>query len=282
MLTNFNYSPAIAIDRRKEGSACGSFDGKLRYYSNTGPSNPVYIPPSHSMDLMLGSQRSRFFKLDSDGALLLCVNNGTLMFLIFVVTNNYQSIFVGNDSAPTLGDLDNDGDPDMLIGNRIGSIHYYRNNGSAGNPVFALVSNNYAGINVFYTSTPAIVDINGDSDKDLFVGSIKGGVYYYENWDVFGIKQIGSEVPEKFLLYQNYPNPFNPNSKIKFQIAKLSYAKLVIYSITGSEITALVNEELKPGTYEAFWDASNYSCGVYLYRLKAGDYWETKKMIFVK
>ncbi|HEY3251536.1 MAG TPA: FG-GAP-like repeat-containing protein, partial [Ignavibacteria bacterium] len=195
--------------------------------------------------------------------------------------------------APSLGDLDGDGDPDMLVGNRAGVIYYYRNNGSVGNPSFALVSNNYAGINVFFTSAPAIVDINSDSDKDLFVGNTKGGLYFYENWDVFGIKQIGTEIPNDFKLYQNYPNPFNPETKIKFDIPagtrQGTFVQLKIYDITGKEITALVNGNLSPGTYEATWDAGNYTSGIYFYKLivrqagsSTGDYDQVKKMIVLK
>ncbi len=94
-------------------------------------------------------------------------------------------------------------------------------------------------------------------------------------------------MPELFLLSQNYPNPFNPQTKIKFDVpanvkGKTSNVKLVIYDLLGREVVTLVNEELKPGTYEVDWDASNFSSGVYFYRIISGNYIETKKMILMK
>jgi photosystem II stability/assembly factor-like uncharacterized protein len=105
--------------------------------------------------------------------------------------------------------------------------------------------------------------------------------------NLIGINPISSEVPERFSLYQNYPNPFNPVTIIKFDIppskgARGMMVRLLIYDILGRELTALVNEELKPGTYEVSWDGSNYPSGVYFYRLTAGDYTETRKMILLK
>jgi uncharacterized delta-60 repeat protein len=97
-----------------------------------------------------------------------------------------------------------------------------------------------------------------------------------------GIQLITHEIPESFSLSQNYPNPFNPKSKIKFEISKLSEAKLIIYDVLGKEIVALVNEQLTPGTYEVEWDASNYPSGVYYYKLTTGDFVETKKMVLIK
>jgi hypothetical protein len=97
-----------------------------------------------------------------------------------------------------------------------------------------------------------------------------------------GIRPTGCNVPGSFHLSQNYPNPFNPKSNIKFQIAKLADVKLFIYNVLGKEIAVLVNEQLKPGTYEVEWDASNSPSGVYFYKLIASEYTETRKMVLIK
>lgn len=100
-----------------------------------------------------------------------------------------------------------------------------------------------------------------------------------------GIKQASSEVPNGFSLSQNYPNPFNPITKIRFNIpsfGKERYISLVIYDILGKEIETLVNENLRPGIYEAYFDGSKYSSGVYFYKLTAGDFTETKRMALIK
>ncbi len=98
---------------------------------------------------------------------------------------------------------------------------------------------------------------------------------------------ISTKSPEKYYFFQNYPNPFNPSTKIKFNLPNISEVgaqpvKLVVFDVLGSEIAVIVNEQMIAGTYEAEWDASNYTGGVYFYRITAGDYSETKKMILVK
>lgn len=93
---------------------------------------------------------------------------------------------------------------------------------------------------------------------------------------------IGSMVPSEYVLNQNYPNPFNPITKIRFALPKTSFAKLVIYDALGREQETLANQQLTARTYEAEWDASNYPSGVYYYKLTAGNYTETKKMILIK
>ncbi len=105
--------------------------------------------------------------------------------------------------------------------------------------------------------------------------------------NLIGIKPISSEVPDKFSLHQNYPNPFNPSTRIRFDIppsrgARGVTAKMKFYDVLGREISTLVNEKLIPGTYEVLWDGSNYPSGVYFYKLSAGDYIETRKMILLK
>lgn len=102
--------------------------------------------------------------------------------------------------------------------------------------------------------------------------------------NIVGITPENSEVPKQFSLGQNYPNPFNPGTKIKFQISGSSAAQtfLAVYDIGGKKISLLVNEELKPGSYEINFDASGLSSGVYFYKLRAGNFVDTKKMILVK
>ncbi len=93
---------------------------------------------------------------------------------------------------------------------------------------------------------------------------------------------VQAEIPAVYSLAQNYPNPFNPSTSIKFNVPKLSNVKLVIYDVVGREITTLVNEMKKPGSYEAVFNAENFASGVYFYRLEAGDFTDVKKMVLIK
>ncbi|MFA7359406.1 MAG: T9SS type A sorting domain-containing protein [Candidatus Kapaibacterium sp.] len=108
-------------------------------------------------------------------------------------------------------------------------------------------------------------------------------IYYKRNpTGNVDIKNISLETPSKYSLSQNYPNPFNPMTNVKFSIVKSGDVKMVVYDIQGREVRTLVNESLKPGTYEAAFDGSQLVSGVYFYKISAGDFSDTKKMVLIK
>ena len=88
--------------------------------------------------------------------------------------------------------------------------------------------------------------------------------------------------PNAFSLFQNYPNPFNPMTKIKYQIPELSFVTLKVYDVLGNEVITLVSEEKPIGNYEVEFDATVLPSGIYFYRLQAGSFVETKKMVLMK
>jgi photosystem II stability/assembly factor-like uncharacterized protein len=102
------------------------------------------------------------------------------------------------------------------------------------------------------------------------------------NGGITSLEPVSGEVPSEYSLLQNYPNPFNPETKIKFSMPGSGFTLLKIYDALGREISTLVNEELNPGTYEAGWNASKNTSGIYFYKLTSGDFTETKKMILIK
>lgn len=91
----------------------------------------------------------------------------------------------------------------------------------------------------------------------------------------------GSQM-ESFKLKNNYPNPFNASTKIEFQIAKPGFVSLKIYNTIGEEIATLLSASLLSGSYSVLWDASGLASGLYLYRLEAGEFVKTKKMVVMK
>ncbi len=115
-----------------------------------------------------------------------------------------------------------------------------------------------------------------------WIVGFNGMILYTSNGGMTWINPISNEVPSEFKLYQNYPNPFNPETNIRFGLPKFSFVKLAVYDLLGREVASLVNEQLKPGSYEVDWNSLNYPSGVYYYRLHTEGYSETKKMIFVK
>ena len=121
-------------------------------------------------------------------------------------------------------------------------------------------------------------------------GCIVNGILHGDT-SLTGINQISCNIPDKFSLSQNYPNPFNPSTVIKFQVAGLPsnvsiggdrFVKLIIYDVLGKEISTLVNEQLKPGEYQAEFEGTNLPSGIYYYKLDGGDFIETKKMVLIK
>ena len=109
----------------------------------------------------------------------------------------------------------------------------------------------YAGDSVFF-STQRITDVDKDSPQ-----------------------------PDKFILEQNYPNPFNPTTQITFQIPIASFVQLEVYDILGRKVTTLLNKEMNAGGYVTEFNASKFASGVYIYRLKAGNYVSSKKMLLL-
>lgn len=130
----------------------------------------------------------------------------------------------------------------------------------------------------FGTDVRALLNNSGT----LLVGSYGKSIYSALFNQIIGVKQISSVIPDNFKLYQNYPNPFNPTTNIKYQVPANTLVNLKIYDITGKEIMTLVNEKQSPGEYNVTFNAGNLNSGVYFYRLIAGNFNETKKLILVK
>jgi len=91
-----------------------------------------------------------------------------------------------------------------------------------------------------------------------------------------------STIPNEFILKQNYPNPFNPSTVIEFGLPSRSSVELKVYNILGKEVATLVNETKEAGMHKVSFDASKFTSGVYLYKLKTDKHSEFKKMIYIK
>jgi hypothetical protein len=150
------------------------------------------------------------------------------------------------------------------------------------------------------TFVPGFGSTTGPKSYGYTDNSVNNGTYYYrlKQIDFDGslsfskVLEVNVGSPSEFALYQNYPNPFNPSTTIQYQIPELSFISLKVYDVLGNEIITLVNEEKPAGTYEVDFsaiggsasggDADKLSSGIYLYRMRAGDFLDTKKMILLK
>lgn len=96
------------------------------------------------------------------------------------------------------------------------------------------------------------------------------------------VENVTDGVPDKFWLAQNYPNPFNSKTSIEFQIPRLGLVELKVFDILGREVATLVNTELQPGAYRVHWNAQNLSSGMYVARMRAGEYSASIRMLLLK
>jgi len=142
-----------------------------------------------------------------------------------------------------------------------------------------LTNNAAVSMHPFITSSSSAVHVIWFDNRD---GNYE--IYYKRNptGNVTGIENIGSELLEKFNLKQNYPNPFNPSTSIQYAISNRQFVSLKVYDVLGNEIATLVNEEKPAGNYEVNFNALRLSSGIYFYKLQAGSFVETKKMILMR
>lgn len=117
--------------------------------------------------------------------------------------------------------------------------------------------------------------------KDKIIAATSNGLWQRDTSEV--VSTIRDEsLPQEFILLQNYPNPFNPKTIIGFGISDFEFVTLKVYNLLGEEVAALVNEHKPAGSYEVEFDASVLTSGIYLYKIHAGSYFETKKMILLR
>ncbi len=133
------------------------------------------------------------------------------------------------------------------------------------------VSNNFSSLNI-QDSLYLTVIVNSNN-VTLIVDSV--GVLDVEEFN-------DGEAVRDYSLSQNYPNPFNPTTKINFSLPQSGFVTLEVYSITGERVAELISQEMASGRYNYEWNASYLSSGVYIYRIKAGNFSDIKKMILLK
>ena len=109
---------------------------------------------------------------------------------------------------------------------------------------------------------------------------------YNANYNFGVVTDIRDEahagLPVEYSLSQNYPNPFNPETVIEFALQSQLKVSLIVYNLRGEKVAQLINRNMPAGMHRVNWDASNVSSGIYFYRLQAGDFVQTRKMVLLK
>jgi hypothetical protein len=204
-------------------------------------------------------------------AVILCDSLGNLSEPVHYSTGSFPL-------SIDLGDVDGDGDLDVVTSNySAGSFTLYENDGTG--VLFNrrdLAAGESGSCSVFH-------DRDNDGDLDMTgVDELDDLLILFENTKSTGVAE--QNIPETFYLYQNYPNPFNPTTNFEFHIADFRFVSLKVYDVLGREVVTLINEEKPPGKYKINFNADRIilSSGVYFYKLSAGEFKDTKKMILLE
>ncbi len=146
--------------------------------------------------------------------------------------------------------------------------------------------------NVFGNGGSVISDNSysiGSTVGQPVIGIVSGSSYnnhigfWYLSRDYFtSVGQMLGSLPTKYWVGQNYPNPFNPTTTIQFGLPKTSYTSIKLFDILGREIMVLIDRKLRAGEHKVVLNAQDFSSGVYFYRIRAGDFIQTKRLVLLR
>jgi hypothetical protein len=296
--------------------------GAFYVFTNTGEDTYSRVKrwdPSELPEIYTGCQstivitdinkdgKSEAFIFGQDGMIYI-MHDVTDLSTIFETDHFIDFLFLFEDAnyrGGVLGNLDGDDYPDLYFAgnasNTILDIEWL--NATGDNDVTN--AENY-GIYVIYQDLTdqleyvqtAIGDLDGDGmDHGDLIMSISpavgsdAGIFILEYDPVTEISAVPivlpDILPEKFTLFQNYPNPFNPETKITYDLSQGANVILGIYTLLGEKITTLIDKHQGIGRYDVSWDGRNENnqlmpSGMYVYRIQAREFVETKKMIFIR
>jgi photosystem II stability/assembly factor-like uncharacterized protein len=256
---NFYHLNSVCFTSELNGYAAGE-GGRLYYTTNGGDNWGVRIFStiqalrsiyfiSHSTGWMSGSQ----------GVILKTTNSGNTWFQQTTGISN-EWIYSIHFSSENLG---------WAVGNG-GTILKTTDGGDNWTQIPKFTNGDLQSVFFISEDTGWITGGYG-----IILKTTNGGVTFIEEDEI-------DETPTEFLLSQNYPNPFNPYTKIKYSVPQLSNVVIKVFDILGNEIETLVSEEKQTGTYEITWYAEQLPSGIYFYKLQAGSFIETKKMVLLK
>ena len=192
-----------------------------------------------------------------NGKVFISTNYGTIWITDSIVLTNQNILALANSGT-------------NLFAGTEGGVFLSKNNGI-----------NWVIKNQGFTLIPTINSLS-ISNGYIFSGTLAHSVWLRSYSEITGIQKISELVPSSYFLSQNYPNPFNPITNIRYELLKSGLVNLVVFDVLGREIELLVNEKQNAGTYEITFNASQYSSGIYFYRLTTDNFSDTKKMLMIK
>lgn len=255
----------------------GKFNGKLDVFLNSGTSySPQFSNGNTLLDNLgaeidIGSTAIPFL-LDVDGDFDLDLiiggfngkfnfyeNTGNTTNFQFTLNNAYfGNIDVGDNSTPFMLDYNKDGVFDLFSGNREGAFYYFRNDGSNSAPIWTEITNEFIledfGANTF----PYFADLDNDTDADLLLGNVKGGLYLYVNSEISTVAERNIFPVNNFEI-NAFPNPFNPRTQINLILSEEQNLTIEIFNLLGEKVKSLFSGYIPVGTSSFYWDARDNS-----------------------
>lgn len=309
--------PAALGDIIWAAPAMGDLDEDNRDEIMVGTQSNQFYAIKHDGSIMNGFPRDLGAAIKADAALadidadgvpeIFVGTNGALLYGITSEGEDIENwpVSVGSSlsASPVIVDIDGDGSKEIIVASIDGSIYAFNIDGSAVRnfplPTYGTIT----------SSSPAVDDIDGDGDLEIVVGFRQAAnnlaVYDYKansavyglDWRMYGhdmdrrhlyydyyldADEESAELPSTYSLNQNYPNPFNPITTIEYTLPENCEVNLSVYNLMGQKVATLVDSPQKAGFRSVSWNASEYSSGLYFYRLAAGDKKITRKMALVK
>lgn len=302
----FGASDSKMYALKKDGTAVAGWPQGIQLNEDFDSSPAVGdITGDGIPDVVVGASNGRLFAWRNTGAIL-------PGFPLFVRDNLNNNVPVR--SSPILVDIDNDGLPEIIVGDQIGRLFAFKANGTPV-PGFPIQTGN------LIEGGPAAWDLDGDGLTEIVAESFDGKIYQWDTpwtfnknaspWPMFHHDPrhtgrlaeplfyqtaVGEGIePQKmpFTLLQNQPNPFNPVTRIRYRIEEAASrggtlsVRLEIYNSTGRLVKTLVDRPLPAGEYEVGWDGSDVNgghaaSGIYYYRLTTPEGSQSRKMLMVK
>lgn len=278
----------------------GKLNGTIDFYLNNGTpvsanfQNSILLRNNNDDSIDVGSSSSPFLMdVDGDSDLDLAIGgfNGKLSFYentgnpaSYEFTSNpayFGTLDIGDNSTPFFIDYNEDDVLDLFSGSRNGEMFYFKNDGNNISPIWSLITNQFIPENFGGNTFPCFFDIDNDTDSDLFLGNVKGGLYFYLNSMITSVAEWELTPVDNYSIAA-FPNPFNPSTRIKYTIPDNGFVNLSVYNLLGEKVAQLVNEIKTAGEYESEFDGSGLASGVYIAKLVSNNNHHTIKMILTK
>jgi hypothetical protein len=234
---------------------------------------------------------------DDIGGLFLSTNNGkkwssfnnnltneNIISLAVIGTNIFavtfpNNIFISTDKGSKWTAVNNDLTVSNVYGFAVSGENLFT---ATRNGVFLSTNNGINWSDVNNGLVNKAVSSLAINETNLYAGTSSGVWRRPLTEMITGVENKQIILPTSFSLQQNYPNPFNPTTTINYSIPKSGFVTIKVYDILGREVEALVNENRSVGNYSIQFNASKLVSGVYFYRMQAGDFIQTKKLILLK